>query len=498
MIITTTAWFYVAYHTQVYYVGYYTHYHTIFLTVTLYKFKTISNIEISSTFNYWTFPGGMVLYRKEFIDEATGAGLFATSNIKASSNIIKTNFMITSLDLNSSKLYCNYCLSQSSSLKRCSKCKHMRYCSEKCQREGWKIHRSECVGLCKVPPASHIPSLIRLCALFLSSPELFDSYSISFLMKHEDIENDKIQEYYPFVLKGVMELLKSSSVDPVQVYALYNKLVVNLFTLEDGQLSAIGSALIPEISKINHSCDPNCVLSFKGRTAYITSIRDIPKGTELTISYIPLPKSFLKRKEQLHTQFNFTCHCSLCSKQRREKVDCMLMRECPDCKNHSQPQIDLDNSDLICPSCGSSLLKSIKMNDLVLKNIANFDSAISTRAQQDVEIINHLVQDTEKLIIEKKWEPALRTGLKATVGLMDWAQLYPSTGLFLAKIAKLYLEQEYSSKNVYIDNVNRAIQMFDISLRCLSLSLPRNHDLFVEVEQLYRFTQETLSNQGQD
>ena len=372
----------------------------------------------------------------------------------------------------------------------------MRYCSENCQREGWKIHKSECAGLCKVPPSSHIPSLIRLCALFLSSQELKNEYSIPSLMKHENIENEKIQEYYPYVLRGVTEIFKgSSSVDPVDVYEMYNKLVVNLFTLEDGQLRTIGSALIPEISKINHSCEPNCILSFKGRTAYITAIREIPKGTEITISYIPLPKSFLTRKEQLHRQYNFTCYCCLCSKQRKEKIDHMLMRECPICNTHSHPRLDLENDDLSCQSCGSSLLKSLKVNDLVLKNIANFDSAISTRAQQDVEIINHLVEDTENLILEKHWEPALRTGLKATVGLMDWAQLYPSTGLFIAKLGKLYLEQEYTDKAVYIDNVNRAVQMFDIALKCLSLSLSRHHELFLEVQQLYRFTQEILRNQ---
>lgn len=438
----------------------------------------------------------MVLYRKEYIDDTTGSGLFATSKIKSSTNIIKTTNMVTSLDSNFYKMCCSQCLCESSSLRRCSKCKHMRYCSEKCQREGWEIHKSECGGLCQVPSSSHVPSLIRLCALLLSSSELKKKFSISSLMKHENIENDQIQEYYPFVLKGVTEMLKgSSSADPVKIYELYNKLVVNLFTLEDGQLKTIGSALIPEISKINHSCEPNCVLSFTGRTAYITAIREIPKGTEITISYIPLPKSFLTRKEHLHRQFNFTCYCCLCSKQREEKVDHMLMRECPDCQTHSHPCIDLENDDLTCPSCGSSLLKSLKVNDLVLKNIANFDSAISTRAQQDVEIINHLVEDTETLILEKHWEPALRTGLKATVGLMDWAQLYPSTGLFIAKLGKLYLEQGYSDKAVYIDNVNRAIQMFDISLKCLSLSLSRNHELFLEVERLYRFTQEMLQKQ---
>lgn len=438
----------------------------------------------------------MVLFCKRAIDDVKGVGLFSTTKITASTNIIKTNLILTSLDANSTKLICNHCFKECSSLKRCSKCKHLRYCSEKCQRDGWKIHKVECFNLCKIPVNSHVPSLIRLTALFLSSVEVKREYSVDQLMMHESLENEKIQNYYPFVLKGVLELLKDGpSIEPIAVYELYSKLVVNLFTLEDGQLRTTGTALIPEISKINHSCDPNCVLSFKGRTAYITAIKDIPEGNEITISYIPLPKPFLTRKTMLHTQFNFTCHCELCTGQRKSGTDNMLMRECPECKVHSHPRIDFENDDLVCPSCQSSLLKSIKINDLVLKNIANFDSAISTRAQNDVEIINHLVDDTENLILEKRWEPALRTGLKATVGLMDWAQHYPSTGLFIAKIGKLYLEQDFTAKSAYLDNVNRAIQMFDMALKCLSLSLSRNHELFLEVKHLHEFTQKILRNQ---
>ena len=402
--------------------------------------------------------------------------------------------MITTLDKPFFKTVCNHCLAECTSLKRCSKCKHLRYCSERCQRDDWKLHKAECPHLCKIPLSNQVPSLIRLCGLLVSSSDLRSTLSIDSMMKHESLDNEKIIEYYPFVLKGVMEMLKGTTkFKAADTYDIYNKLVVNLFTLEDEQLRTIGSALIPEISKLNHSCDPNCVLSFKGRTAYITAIKEIPKATELTISYIPLPQSFLARKNQLQTQFNFTCHCSRCDMQRTKGIDDMLMRECPMCKEHSHPAIDFEKDELMCPSCGNSLTNSSKVNDLILKNIESFDSPISTRAQQDVEIINYLVDETEKLIIEKRWEAALRTGLKATVGLMDWAQNYPSTGLFIAKLGKLYMNQEEAnSPAVYMDNINRAIQLFDVSLKCLSLSLSRNHACFMEVEMMYKESQAIL------
>ena len=451
-------------------------------------------LSIISFLNLTLFQFTMVkLYKKQHIDQRTGSGLFASQRISSSTNIIKTNHILTALDQQTCKSHCNHCLKESFPLRRCSKCKQVRYCSEKCQKEGWLIHKLECAYLGAVPATSAVPPLIRMCALILSSTEVRNYCSVDSLMNHDAIESEKAREYYPFVMKGVTDLLKKScTVEPSEVYSIYSKLIVNLFTLEDGQLRAIGSTLIPELSKINHSCDPNCVLSFKGRSAYITAIKDIQKGSEITISYIPLPKPFLSRKEQLITQFSFTCFCTLCTRQREEGTDAMLLRECPVCEEYAHPSIDFEKDDLQCPSCQSSLRKSLKMNDLVMKNIASFDSAISTRAPQDVEIINHLIDETESLILDKRWEPALRTGLKAIVGLMDWAQNYPSTGLFLAKLGKLYLEQESTSKAEQMDNINNAVQMFDISLKCLSLALSRHHELFVEVENLYRSTQDVL------
>lgn len=44
-------------------------------------------------------------------------------------------------------IYCNGCrLPQKGSLKICSRCKDARYCSEKCQRDHWPIHKTTCMN----------------------------------------------------------------------------------------------------------------------------------------------------------------------------------------------------------------------------------------------------------------------------------------------------------------------------------------------------------------
>lgn len=43
---------------------------------------------------------------------------------------------------------CSYCKrvpQEQEPCKRCSACKHSRYCSRKCQRKAWKTHKQECV-----------------------------------------------------------------------------------------------------------------------------------------------------------------------------------------------------------------------------------------------------------------------------------------------------------------------------------------------------------------
>lgn len=40
------------------------------------------------------------------------------------------------------------------------------------------------------------------------------------------------------------------------------------------------------ISKINHSCVPNCIVTMNSRQANVFALRDIEENEELTISYV--------------------------------------------------------------------------------------------------------------------------------------------------------------------------------------------------------------------
>lgn len=79
-----------------------------------------------------------------------------------------------------------------------------------------------------------------------------------------------------------------------------------------------GGQLIEVHSRINHSCDPNCVSSHEGRNAFLITLRKIEYGEEITVSYTDTSKPRMARKEYLKNNLFFDCKCILCSSNEFE------------------------------------------------------------------------------------------------------------------------------------------------------------------------------------
>ncbi|KUJ17963.1 SET domain-containing protein [Mollisia scopiformis] len=83
--------------------------------------------------------------------------------------------------------------------------------------------------------------------------------------------------------------------------------------------------IFPKIARINHSCRPNSgnFWSMKRNQRVIYAFRDIERGEEVTVSYIPLTKSTKERQARLF-QYGFTCGCDACqsveSSRKRVKI----------------------------------------------------------------------------------------------------------------------------------------------------------------------------------
>ena len=78
--------------------------------------------------------------------------------------------------------------------------------------------------------------------------------------------------------------------------------------------------LFPTISRLNHSCQPNCNHYWSGSYFKVRAIKPISAGEELTISYMsPLQRadfhSRQSRRKILSEEFGFECGCNLCSSE---------------------------------------------------------------------------------------------------------------------------------------------------------------------------------------
>jgi len=99
-------------------------------------------------------------------------------------------------------------------------------------------------------------------------------------------------------------ILQLPGIDIKEIAESFSKLACNAHTICDSELRPLGTGLYPVISIINHSCLPNSVLVFEGRVAGVRAVQHIPKGTEVSISYIETAGSTMTRQKALKEQAN--------------------------------------------------------------------------------------------------------------------------------------------------------------------------------------------------
>ncbi|GIL58454.1 hypothetical protein Vafri_13594 [Volvox africanus] len=106
-------------------------------------------------------------------------------------------------------------------------------------------------------------------------------------------------------------------------------------------------ALYPDAALLNHSCFPNVGLRFHGLQLVARTIRPVPPGQPLTISYGP-QRGKVPRRERLtalEAQYAFTCQCEACAVSDPWAADDVAALEaalwglkCPTCSSQAGDQ----------------------------------------------------------------------------------------------------------------------------------------------------------------
>ncbi|KAL6515580.1 Histone-lysine N-methyltransferase ashr1 [Orobanche hederae] len=296
---------------------------------------------------------------------------------------------------------CEWCFS-STNLKKCSACHVVWYCSSKCQKSDWIMHRVECKALKKVDNErlkSLTPSIrlmVRLCIKRkLENQKIFrttatDSYKlvealVSRILMYYISEVDENQLILYAQMANLVNLILQSPDSEFNIKEIaesFSKLACNAHTICDSELRPLGTGLYPVISVINHSCLPNSVLVFEGKMAVLRAMQHIPKDTEVLISYIDIAGSTVTRQKALKEQYFFTCTCCRCIKlgQIDDIQESAILEgyRCKDNKCNGFLLRDSDNRGFICQYCG--LLR----NKEEINSIANQVKYISEKASKSL------------------------------------------------------------------------------------------------------------------
>jgi SET and MYND domain-containing protein len=104
-----------------------------------------------------------------------------------------------------------------------------------------------------------------------------------------------------------------------QIVNIFCRINCNVFTITDDECVPVGVGLFLDGALFNHACDPNCVVSFQQQKMMVRTIQTVPKGQELSISYIDVFQSRKKRQQILASSYFFVCECDRCQHNLEEE-----------------------------------------------------------------------------------------------------------------------------------------------------------------------------------
>lgn len=229
--------------------------------------------------------------------------------------------------------YCDYCCAKNGRLLKCAKCKNIFYCNKECQKEDWKWHKYECkfyrdhYEYLKVA----LPRLLlRLHLYLLNKPEMAEKEAVwnditrsyNQLGGHQDkIRNDPVRMRIFDSIWPVFAQLLRVPLDEETFFTVYCKMFMNHYFTLDSELMPIAMTLYLLATKFDHSCAPNAVPAYTGRSLEIRAIKTIQPGDRITFCRTDLSRNKQIRQMDLKERYYFVCKCSRCDSDFDEEFD---------------------------------------------------------------------------------------------------------------------------------------------------------------------------------
>ncbi|KAM5295157.1 N-lysine methyltransferase SMYD2 isoform 1-T1 [Glossophaga mutica] len=298
---------------------------------------------------------------ERFSSPGKGRGLRALRPFQVGDLLFSCPAYAFVLTVNERGNHCEHCFARKEGLSKCGRCKQAFYCNAECQKEDWPMHKLECSPMVVFGENWNPSETVRLTARILakqkSRPERTPSEKLlavkefeSHLDKLDNEKKDLIQSDISALHRFYSKHLEFP--DNKSLVTLFAQVNCNGFTVEDEELSHLGSAIFPDVALMNHSCCPNVIVTYKGTLAEVRAVQAISPGEEGTTtgvrrathrkgteradpqpiatstlwapqvftSYIDLLYPTEDRNDRLKDSYFFTCECQECTTKDKDKA----------------------------------------------------------------------------------------------------------------------------------------------------------------------------------
>uniref|UniRef100_A0A3Q1HYZ6 [histone H3]-lysine(4) N-trimethyltransferase n=1 Tax=Anabas testudineus TaxID=64144 RepID=A0A3Q1HYZ6_ANATE len=394
---------------------------------------------------------------ERFDSPGKGRGLRVTRPFKVGELLFSSPAYACVLSVKERGCYCEFCFTRKESLARCGKCKKAFYCNAKCQKGDWSFHKLECSAMTAFRENWCPSEISRLVARILAKKKTQKERSgsekiltIGEMQSHvEDVDNERremneaeIAALHRFYSKH-LELP-----DHKDLLTLFSQVACNGFTIEDDELSHLGTAIYPDVALINHSCLPSVIVTYNGTSAEVRAVQDMKPGDEVLISYIDLLYPTDDRNNRLRETYYFTCDCKECKSKSKDNAKLKVRK-----------QSDPIEQDVI-----SNMMRYARKTVRefrALKGIKNILHELLEMCEQSLEEMGAVFDDSNVYMLHMMYQAmgicihmqdadsAIRYGEKI---LKPYSQLYPPYSLNVSsmylKLGRLYMGLERYSMGI--------------------------------------------------
>ncbi|XP_028252725.1 N-lysine methyltransferase SMYD2-B [Parambassis ranga] len=406
---------------------------------------------------------------ERFDSPGKGRGLRVTRPFKVGELLFSSPAYSYVLSVKERGYYCEFCFTGKKGLAKCGKCKKAFYCNVKCQKGDWAMHKLECSAMTAFGENWCPSDISRLVARILAKKKMQKEKCVSEkilligdMQSHVEDEDNEKREMCEADIAGLYRFYSKhlEMPDHKDLLTLFSQVACNGFTIEDDELSHLGTAVYPDVALINHSCLPTVIVTYKGTSAEIRAVQDMKPGDEVLISYIDLLYPTEDRNNRLRECYYFTCNCQECKSQSKDKAKLKVRKR----------------SDPIEPDVISNMVRYARKTVKEFRTFKNTKtpSELLEMCEQSLEEMGAVFDDSNVYMLHMMYqamgiclymqdvEGAVRYGEKI---IKPYSQLYPPhclnvSSLYL-KLGRSYLLLERPS--VGISALKKALAIMEVA-----------------------------------